>query len=173
MSTYPNINNEPELLKIKRRDDDVNNLHHQSERHDYENLLKSPKNYNEYYKRNKQIWKKKKVSIIITEILVGSASAISSSTMGLTNPNAGKIISSSTALFTSIAILITNEHISKIKIKCTKLEDWINIITLLLEKTLKTSMVDKKLIGSNGIEKIYTIIALIKDLKSWKIFNSK
>ena len=58
---------------------------------------------------------KKKVLSIITEILVGSASTISSSTMCLINPGAGIIISSSTALLTSIAILINNEYISEIK----------------------------------------------------------
>ena len=86
---------------------------------------------------------KKKILLIITEVLVGSASTISSSTMGLINPGAGIIISSSTALLTSIAILITNEYISKLKIRYTKPRDWINVITLLLEKNLKTSMVDK------------------------------
>ena len=65
--------------------------------------------------------------------------------MGLINPGAGIIISSSTALLTSIAILITNEYISKLKIRYTKLRDWINVITLLYEKTLKQSMVDKKI----------------------------
>ena len=64
--------------------------------------------------------------------------------MGLINPGAGIIISSSTDLLTSIAILITNEYILKLKIRYTKLRDWINIITLLYEKTLKTSMVDLK-----------------------------
>ena len=86
---------------------------------------------------------KKKILLIITEILVGSASTVSSSTMGLNNPGAGVIISSSTALLTSIAILITNEYISKLKIRYTKPRDWINVITFLYEKNLKTSMVDK------------------------------
>ena len=45
---------------------------------------------------------------------------------------------------TSIAILITNEYISKLKIRYTKLRVWISVITLLCEKTLKSSMVDKK-----------------------------
>ena len=87
----------------------------------------------------------KKVLLIITEILVGAGSAVGSSTMGLINPSAGIIISSSTALLTSIAILITNEYISKLKIRYTKLRDWINVITLLYEKTLKTSLIDKKI----------------------------
>ena len=88
---------------------------------------------------------KKKLLLIITEILVGSGSAIGSSAMSLINPGAGIIISSSTALLTSIAILITNEYISKLKIRYTKLRDWINVITLLYEKTLKESMIDKNI----------------------------
>ena len=83
--------------------------------------------------------------MIITEILVGTASLVGCSTMGLFNLGAGIIVSSSTALLTSIAILISNEYISKLKIRYTKLRDWINVITLLHEKTLKTSVVDKKI----------------------------
>ena len=48
-------------------------------------------------------------------------------------------------MLTSSAILITNEYISKLKIRYTKLRDWINVITLLYEKTLKESMIDKKI----------------------------
>ena len=88
---------------------------------------------------------KKKILLIITEILVGAGSAVGSSTMGLINPGVGIVISSSTALLTSIAILITNECISKLKIRYTKLRDWINVITLLYEKTLKESMIDKRI----------------------------
>ena len=65
--------------------------------------------------------------------------------MALINPGVGIISSSSTALLTSIAILITNEYISKLKIRYTKLGDWINVITLLYEMTLKESMTDKKI----------------------------
>ena len=57
--------------------------------------------------------------------------------MGLINPGAGIIISSSTALLTGIAILITNDYISKLKIRYTGIRVWINVITLLNEKTLK------------------------------------
>ena len=83
--------------------------------------------------------KKKKIFLIITEILIGKGSAIGSSTRGLINPGAGNIISSSTALLTSIAILITNECISKLKIRYTKLREWKNLITLLYEKNFETS----------------------------------
>ena len=65
--------------------------------------------------------------------------------MGLINPSVGIIASSSTVFLTSIAILITNEYISKLKIRYTKLRDWINVITLLYEKTLKQSTIDKKI----------------------------
>ena len=109
MSTYPNINNEPEILKIKTRDDEIKNLKYQTEKHGHGNILKSLKIDNDYYKKKYKSLKKKKVLLIITEILVGGASAVGSSTMSLINPGAGIIIASSTALLISIAILITNE----------------------------------------------------------------
>ena len=145
MSTYPDIKNEPELLKLKTRDDEIKNLKYLTEKHDHENVLKSLKNDNIYYKKKYNNLNKKKVLLIITEILVGAGSAVGSSSMALINPGAGVVISSSTALLTSIAILITNEYISKLKIRYTKLRDWINVITLLYEKTLKESMIDKKI----------------------------
>ena len=107
--------------------------------------MKSLKADNEKYKKIYKSLNKKKILLFITEILVGTGSAVGSSTMGLINPSVGIVISSSTALLTSIAILITNEYISKLKIRYTKLKDWINVITLLYEKTLKESMVDKKI----------------------------
>ena len=145
MNNYPDLKNEPELLKIKTRDDEIKNLKCQTEKHDHENILKSLKVDNEYYKKKYKSLNKKKVLLIITEILVGAGSAVGSSSMALINPGAGIIISSSTALLTSIAILITNEYISKLKIRYTKLRDWINVITLLYEKTLKQSMIDNKI----------------------------
>ena len=145
MSTYPNLNREPELLKIKTRDDEIKNIKYQQEKHDHENTLKSLKSDNESYKKKYKSLNKKKVLLIITELLVGSGSAIGTSTMSLLNPSIGIVLTSSTALLTSIAILITNEHISKLKIRYTKLRDWINVITLLYEKTLKESMIDKKI----------------------------
>ena len=52
MSTYPNIRNEQEILKIKTRDDKIENLKHQTEKHDHENILKSLKSDIESYKKN-------------------------------------------------------------------------------------------------------------------------
>ena len=133
------------MLKIKTKDDQLREVQYRQEKYDYENILKSLKVDNECYKKKYKSLNKKKILLIITEVLVGSGSAIGSSAMSLINPGAGIIISSSTALLTSIAILITNEYISKLKIRYTKLRDWINVITLLYEKTLKQSMVDKKI----------------------------
>ena len=135
------MNNEPELIKTRTKDDEITDLKYKTEIHDHENILKSLKIDNEYYKtKHKNL--NKKILIFVTEILIGSGSALGSSTMGSINPVAGIKISSSTALLTSFAILITNEYISEIKIRYTKLRDWINVFTLLYEKNLKTSMVD-------------------------------
>ena len=86
---------------------------------------------------------KKKRLLIITEILIGSGSAKSTSTMSLINPSIGIVLTSSTALLTSLAILITNEYFSKLKLRYTKLRDLMNFITILYEKTLNQSMIDK------------------------------
>ena len=145
MSTYPDIKNEPDLLRIKTRDDEIKNLKYQTEKHDFANILKSLKSDNDYYKKKYKSLNKKKILLIITEIMVGSGSAVTFSTFSLNNPSIGIPIASCSALLTSIAILITNEYIPKLKIRYTKLRDWINVITLLYEKTLKESMIDKKI----------------------------
>ena len=107
--------------------------------------MKSLKADNESLKKKYKSLNKKKVLLIITEFLIGSGSAITSSTFSLINPSIGIPIASCSALLTSIAILFTNEYISKLKIRYTKLRDWINVITLLYEKILKQSMIDKKI----------------------------
>ena len=145
MTTYPDLKNEPELLKIKTRDEEIKNLKYQTERLDHENILKSLKIDNEYYKKKYKNLNKKKVLLIISEILIGSGSAISTSAMSVINPSIGIVLTSSTALLTSLAILITNEYISKLKLRYTKLRDWINFITVLYENTLRESMIEKKI----------------------------
>ena len=47
MTTYPNLNVEPELLKRKTRDDEIRNLKYPTEKHDHENILKGLKIDNE------------------------------------------------------------------------------------------------------------------------------
>ena len=131
---YPDLKTEPELSKIKTRDEEIKNLKYQTEKHDHEKILKSLKVDNEYYKKKYKNLNKKKVLLNITEILVGSGSAISTSTMSLINPSIGIVLTSSTALLTSLAILITNEYISKLKLRYTNMRDWINFIKILYEK---------------------------------------
>ena len=160
MSTYPNLSNETELLKIKTKDDQLKELQYKTEKHDFENILKSLRNDNESYKKKYKSLNKKKILLIVTEILIGSGPAVSTSTMSLMNPSIGIVLTSSTALLTSHAILITNEYnsnIGKLKLCYTKLRDWINFITIRYEKTLDQSMIDKKIDEKESAElkKIY------------------
>ena len=97
MSTYPDLKNEPGLLKIKTRDDEIKYLKHQTEKHDHENILKSLKENNEYHEKKYKTLNKRKILLIITEILVGAGSALGSSSVALINPGVGIIISSSIA----------------------------------------------------------------------------
>ena len=59
--TFSNVNSDPELLKIKTRDDDIKNLKYQTEKHDHENILKSPKNDKENYKKKYKSLNEKKM----------------------------------------------------------------------------------------------------------------
>ena len=52
MSKNPKLNNEPELLKTKTRDDEIKSLRHQTEEHDHENILKPLEIDKEYYRKN-------------------------------------------------------------------------------------------------------------------------
>ena len=104
MTDYRDLKKEPEFLKIKTRDVEIKNLKCQIEKHDHEKIIKPLKIDNEYYKKKYKNLKKKKVLLNITEILIGSESAISTSTMSLTNPSIGIVLSSSTALLTSLDI---------------------------------------------------------------------
>ena len=92
MSTYPNLNSEPELHEIKTGDDGIRKLKNHTEKHDHENMLKSLKIDNEFYKKKYKTLNKKKLLIIITEILFGSVSASSTSTMSITTPSIGIVL---------------------------------------------------------------------------------
>ena len=71
-------------------DGEIKNIKYQTEKHDHGNTLKRLKIDNGYFKKQYSSLNKKKLLIIVTEILVGSASAVGSSTMGLNNPGVGK-----------------------------------------------------------------------------------
>ena len=97
---------------------------------------------NNFKKKFKKL-NKKKVLSIITETLIGSGSPISTPTMSLINPSIGIMLTSSSPLLTSLAFLNTNEYISKLKLRYTKLRVRINFITILYEKRLNQSVVKK------------------------------
>ena len=65
------MNNESELLKIKTKDDEIKDLKYKTEKHDYEMILKSVKNDNEYFKKKYKSLKKKKKFMIVSVILIG------------------------------------------------------------------------------------------------------
>ena len=71
MSTYPNLKNEPGLLKIETTDDEIKNLKYQTEKHDHQKILKSLKIDKECCKKKYKSLNKKKILLIITESLIG------------------------------------------------------------------------------------------------------
>ena len=126
MSTYPNKNiiNEPEILRIKTKDDEIRDLKYKTEKHDYENLLKSLKIDNEYYKKKYKCVKKKKIFMVVSEFLIGAGGLGVGSGLTISGiAPIGKVTASSITFLSSISILITNEYLSKLKIRDTKLRD--------------------------------------------------
>ena len=71
-----------------------------------------------------------------SEFSLGSNSTVVSPTKSIVNPGNSIPRPSNSTLITSIALLITIEFLSKFKMRYTKLGDWVNVITLLNEKTL-------------------------------------
>ena len=51
MNKNTDMSNEPELLKIRARDDEIENLKYRTGKHDHENILQSLKVEFEYYKK--------------------------------------------------------------------------------------------------------------------------
>ena len=145
--SYPELKQEAHLLKITTKDDEIKELKYKTEVHDYENILKSLKVDNEYYKKKFKNLNKKKVYVAVHEILMGASGLTIGTALSVTGIGAtiGVPIAGASTFITSIAVLITNEYIAKLKMRYTKLRDWINMISLLYEKTLKTSMIDKKI----------------------------
>ena len=94
MTNYPDLKNEPEILKIKTRDDEIQNIKYQTEKHDHKNILKSLKIDNANYKKKYKSLNKKQILLNNTEILIGSGSAISTLTMSLINPSIGIVLTS-------------------------------------------------------------------------------
>ena len=66
---------------------------------------------------------------------------------------------SSNTFLSSFSSLITHEYFSKLKTRCTKIRYWIIVITSLYVKTLKQSVVDKKIDEKEALDlkKIYNL----------------
>ena len=63
MSGYPKLKTDDvELLKTKTKDDQLKELQYKTEKHDHENILKSLKVDNEYYKKKYKSLNKKQYS---------------------------------------------------------------------------------------------------------------
>ena len=78
----------------------------------------------------------------VSEILIGSVGLGVGRGLTISGLAPVGIMCASSLLFlSSISTLIRNEYFSILKIKYTKSRDWINVITLLDEKTLKQSMI--------------------------------
>ena len=92
-----------------------------------------------------EISNKNKVFMIASEILFGGVGLSIGS--GLTTSGlapVGIMCASSISFLSKISTLITNEYFSILKIGYTKLRNWINVNTLLYEKILEQSMIDKR-----------------------------
>ena len=79
----------------------------------------------------------KKMFLNTSEILFEWSSTRVTSQLSVVKPNNGIAIASSSAMLTSIAILITKECVSKFKLQYAKLRDWIAVNNLLYEKAIK------------------------------------
>ena len=104
----------------------------------------------------KKILKKneRRIHLTILEILV----AVSGLTVGtsLSMRGVGTIIGvpieGCSSFLASVATLITNEYLPKLKLRYTKLKVWIIMITILYEKTLDKPMIHKGIIEKEGQE---------------------
>ena len=96
--------------------------------------------------------------MIVSEFLIGSAKLGVGSSLTLSGLAPVEIIcASSISFLPSISTLITNDYFSNSEIRYTMLRDWNNVITLLYGKTLKESMIDKKIdqIEAEQLKQIY------------------
>ena len=131
MSTYPNTNNEPSLLKIKTIVDEIKNLRNQTEKHDLEKLLKSMKIDNEYFKKKNKCLNKKKIILIVSDLLIGGVGLSIEGGLIISGlAPVGSMCATSISFLSSISTLFTEQYFSKLKIRYTKLGDRNDAITL-------------------------------------------
>ena len=150
---YPTFIKDPELLKIKTKGEQLKELQYKTEKHDYENILKSLKIDGEYYKKKYKSLNEKKVFMIVSQILFSTAGLTVGSGLTLSwLARVGLFCASSISFLTSVSILNTNKYICKLKKLYTGLGDWIIVITLLYEKTVEQSMIDKEIDKKESLE---------------------
>ena len=137
-------NDDPKLLNITTKDDEIEDLKNKMEKRDQETNFKTFNIDKDWYSNKEKSLKNRKELLIISETSIGSGTAITSSTLSFLHPSVGFIATSSTALITSTAILITNDYISKLKKRYTKVRGCIKVVTLLFEKVLKESIIDQR-----------------------------
>ena len=118
------------LLEITTNDDENEELKYRTQKHEFETISKSLKTKMNFIRKKLKSLKEKAFSNN-SEVLIRGASTMERSTPSVVVPSFGIIISSSTALLKSIAILITKEYISKSVIRVSNLKGWINVINLL------------------------------------------
>ena len=117
------------MMKLKIQNIKVENTS------DHGNILKSLKIENEYYKMKYISINKKKVLMIVSEIIIGGVGLAAGSTLTISGlATAGIVCSGGISFLSSISTLITNYYFSKLKLRCTKLREWIFVNTLLYEK---------------------------------------
>ena len=81
----------------------------------------------------------------VSELLIGLIGLGVGSRLTVSGLNpVGVMCASCFSSLSCISALITKEYFTNVKGRYTNLRDWINVITFLYEKTLKTSMVDRK-----------------------------
>ena len=103
--------------------------------------------------------------------LVGSNSTNVSSTLSIVNLIIGIPIAIISVQFTSIAISMTTEVISKLKARYTKLINWINVNNSIYEKTWKQSMT-KKEVDEKEAQEIKFIYNQYLDKRSRRMRNT-
>ena len=115
MNTYPNLNEyEATLLKIKSKDDQLEEQQCKTKKQYYENISKPPKIDNEYFEKKYKSLNKKKIFPIVSEILLGIGGLSVGNGLTISGiPPAGMVTAGSISFLSSISTLITNEYFSK------------------------------------------------------------
>ena len=106
-------------METRTKDEEIIKLKPKTEKHDHEKTSKCLKIDIEYCKKEDKNLDEKIPKFFIRDFLLGSATTITTSKLSLLNPSVGIIISSSTAILTSIATFFTKEYFSQLKIRYT------------------------------------------------------